>query len=146
MPAKQHYPVQAQLRQAAATPSGLRSGGVRAQPSHVGPRICRSKGPFMRLVATYIPTAQAAAFDFTEPGGTIGRCPGNHLLLSEDTRVGRIQAVVRIKDGAWSLNNVSSRADIMINGQALPLLQDIPIARGDRAEASRGGEECVSTW
>lgn len=85
----------------------------------------------MRLVATYIPTAQAAAFDFTEPGGTIGRCPGNHLLLSEDTRVGRIQAVVRIKDGAWSLKNVSSRADIMINGQALPLLQEIPIARGD---------------
>lgn len=85
----------------------------------------------MKLVATYIPTAQAAAFEFTEPGGTIGRCPGNHLMLSEDARVGRIQAVVRIKDGALSLKNVSGQTDIVINGQALSLLQETPIARDD---------------
>ncbi|NYT86480.1 FHA domain-containing protein [Pollutimonas harenae] len=85
----------------------------------------------MKLVATHIPTAQAATFEFTEPGGTIGRCPGNHLLLSEDARVGRIQAVVRIQDGALSLKNVSSQTDIVINGQALSLLQEMPISCDD---------------
>ncbi|MDS1142253.1 FHA domain-containing protein [Pusillimonas sp. SM2304] len=85
----------------------------------------------MKLVATHTPTSRSAAFDFTEPGGTIGRCPGNHLLLSEDAEVGRIQAVVRIKDGRCSLMSVSSRADIQLNGQALPLLQEAPITRGD---------------
>lgn len=85
----------------------------------------------MKLVATYIPTSQTAFFEFTEPGGTIGRCPGNHLLLSEDARVGRIQAVVRITDGALSLKNVSSQTDIVINGHSLSLLQEMPIGSGD---------------
>lgn len=85
----------------------------------------------MKLVATHTPTSRSAAFDFTEPGGTIGRCPGNHLLLSEDTEVGRVQAMVRIKDGRCSLISVSSRADMQLNGQALPLLQEAPITRGD---------------
>src|SRR5690606_37165792 len=115
--------------------SRLRPCGNRAQPPHVGPLVYRSQKPdrryHMKLIATYIPTAQAAAFEFTEPGGTIGRCPGNHLLLSEDARVGRIQAVVRIKNGAFSLKNVSGQTDIMINGQALSLLQEMPIAHGD---------------
>lgn len=85
----------------------------------------------MKLVATHIPTAQAVAFEFTEPGGTIGRCPGNHLLLEDDERVGRVQAVVHIKEDVWSIMNVSSRTDIVLHGQVLPLLKEIPITEGD---------------
>jgi len=85
----------------------------------------------MRLVATHIPSAHAAAFEFTEPGGTIGRCPGNHLLLGEDARVGRIQAVVRIAAGVLSVKNVSSLTEIMVNGEALSFLQERAIAFGD---------------
>src|SRR5690606_35717673 len=64
-------------------------------------------------------------------GGTIGRCPGNHLLLEEDSRVGRVQAVVRIKNDIWSMMSVSSRTDTVLNGQALPMLKEVHLALGD---------------
>ncbi|MCC2596543.1 FHA domain-containing protein [Pusillimonas sp. MFBS29] len=85
----------------------------------------------MRIIATHIPTARTSSFEFKEPGGTIGRCPGNHLLLDEDTRVGRVQAVMRAKGNEWSIMNVSSRSDMALNGQALLMLKELPITAGD---------------
>lgn len=85
----------------------------------------------MKLIATHASTSSSATFDFTEPGGTIGRCPGNHLLLADDPDMGRVQAVIRIKDDQCSLLNVSSRLAVQLNGQPLPMLRETSIASGD---------------
>lgn len=85
----------------------------------------------MRFVVTHPSSSFLAAFDFTEPGGTIGRCPGNHLLLSEDVDVGRIQAVVRIRNDDCSLMNVSSHTEMRLNGRQLPMMQEMPFVQGD---------------
>src|SRR5690606_18416787 len=120
------------------TPCGVRYlPKPRRMPAHnpatplrmpAGKRADNIQRSLMQLVATHTPTSGMATFDFTEPGGTIGRCPGNHLMLGDDASVGRVQAVVRIKDGHCSLMNVSSRTSMQLNGQALPLLQEAPIA------------------
>jgi FHA domain-containing protein len=84
----------------------------------------------MRLVANHPSFSTLMAFDFTEPGGTIGRSPDNHFLLGDDPTVAQIQAVVRIKNQDCSILNVSSN-EIRLNDHQLAFMHEAPFVRGD---------------
>ena len=67
------------------------------------------------------------------PGGTIGRSPGNHLVLPDEQRqISRLQATVRIGDeGAVVLRNMSAVLSIRVNGRTLTHEQEARVADGD---------------
>ncbi len=47
---------------------------------------------------------------------TIGRSDGNDIVLSEDTQVSRVHAVLEQLAGSWSVRDVSSRNGTFLNG------------------------------
>ncbi len=67
-----------------------------------------------------------------EPGGTIGRCAGNALVLP-DTRghVGRLQAVVRWRGARASVQTLGGGCPVSVNGRPLALGEDRLLAAGD---------------
>ncbi|ALM85926.1 FHA domain-containing protein [Bordetella sp. N] len=77
-------------------------------------------------------TFAAAQADFAAPGGTIGRGRENRLVL-EDQPGGlcRVQAMVRVSDTASWLVNLSSMANVSINGDPLAPEQETALRHGD---------------
>lgn len=69
---------------------------------------------------------------FQAPGGTLGRSADNHLVLPDNDRgICRIQAALRISDGACYLVNLSGMSRVSINGRAITRDQEVPLAPGD---------------
>ena len=73
-----------------------------------------------------------AQADFTAPGGTIGRSRENKLVLEDQPgALCLVQAMVRVGDtGDW-LVNLSSMANVSINGDPLARDQEAPLRHGD---------------
>jgi len=70
--------------------------------------------------------------DFTAPGGTIGRSRENQLVLEDQPgALCLVQAMVRVSDtGNW-LVNLSSMANVSINGDPLAPDQEAALRHGD---------------
>jgi len=69
---------------------------------------------------------------FQAPGGTLGRSADNHLALPDSERgICRIQAALRISDGACYLVNLSGMSSVSVNGRAITRDQEVPLAPGD---------------
>ncbi|WP_255592554.1 FHA domain-containing protein [Bordetella sp. BOR01] len=69
---------------------------------------------------------------FQAPGGTLGRSADNHLALPDSERgICRVQAALRISDGACYLVNLSSMSHVSINGRTITRDQEVPLAPGD---------------
>lgn len=70
--------------------------------------------------------------DFTAPGGTIGRARENRLVLDDQPgALCLVQAMVRVGDtGSW-LVNLSSMANVSINGDPLARDQEAALRHGD---------------
>jgi pSer/pThr/pTyr-binding forkhead associated (FHA) protein len=47
---------------------------------------------------------------------TIGRAPGNDVVLADDGQVSRVHAVLEHLGGSWSVRDVSSRNGTFVNG------------------------------
>lgn len=50
---------------------------------------------------------------------TIGRSPGNDIVLAEDTQVSRLHAVLENVSGAWLLRDIGSRNGCWVNGMRI---------------------------
>ncbi|MEI2415185.1 FHA domain-containing protein [Orrella sp. JC864] len=73
-----------------------------------------------------------------EPGGTIGRCAGNALVLPDARgEVGRLQAVVRWQGGQPVLRTLASGCPVRLNGAAVELGEQRPLRRGDELVIGR---------
>ncbi|WP_437614276.1 type VI secretion system-associated FHA domain protein TagH [Erwinia sp. V71] len=83
------------------------------------------------IVQSKTPLPQTA-FDFQQPGGTIGRSVDNDLVLpDEDRAISRLQALVHIAaNGECRLTNRGSVTPVVLNGQ--------PLARGSQVELHHG--------
>ncbi|WP_242697614.1 FHA domain-containing protein [Bordetella petrii] len=69
---------------------------------------------------------------FQAPGGTLGRSADNHLALPDSERgICRVQAALRISDGACYLVNLSGMGSVSVNGRAITRDQEVPLAPGD---------------
>lgn len=76
--------------------------------------------------------------DFQAPGGTIGRCPGNALVLpSANDEICRLQAVVRISNNDCYLLNMSDMTQVSVNGQPVLPRSEVLLHVGD--EVAIGG-------
>lgn len=76
---------------------------------------------------------------FDAPGGTIGRCAGNTLVLPDPrARVARLQAVVRLNDGAASVQTLGSGCPVAVNGE--------PLAPGAQRGLRDGDELAVGAF
>ena len=72
----------------------------------------------------------AAVFD--ADGGTIGRGPGNTLVLPDPNRfVSRLQAKVAIEDGRLAITNASSANPLLVNDRELDAGGSARLADGD---------------
>ena len=70
--------------------------------------------------------------DFQAPGGTIGRCPGNALVLpSANDEICRLQAVVRISNNDCYLLNMSDMTQVSVNGQPVLPRSEVLLHEGD---------------
>lgn len=92
-------------------------------------------GVDMRLVATG-KTAQKGFVpfhvDMAEPGGTIGRCTGNTLVLpAEEGDICRLQAVMKVVGDDCYLLNLSDMTDVRVNGHRLQPMRQIRLSSGD---------------
>jgi len=80
------------------------------------------------------PVAMGPSAWLSEPGGTIGRSPDNHLVLPDEQRqISRLQATVRFEpEGAVVLRNMSAVLPITVNRQVLNHNEEARISDGDR--------------
>ncbi|MDQ2137168.1 FHA domain-containing protein [Alcaligenaceae bacterium B3P038] len=70
--------------------------------------------------------------DFQAPGGTIGRCPGNAMVLpSANDDICRLQAVVRISNNDCYLLNMSDMTPVSVNGQPVLPRSEVLLHVGD---------------
>lgn len=70
--------------------------------------------------------------DMAEPGGTIGRCAGNTLVLpAEEGDICRLQAVMKVVGDDCYLLNLSGMTDVRVNGHRLQPMRQIRLCSGD---------------
>jgi FHA domain-containing protein len=70
--------------------------------------------------------------DFEAPGGTIGRCAGNRMVLPSPAHdICRLQAILRVSDTAWHLTNMSAMTSVSVNGRSVPLASEVVLRAGD---------------
>ncbi len=78
------------------------------------------------------PLAQPITVRFDESGGTIGRAPGNTLILPDPDRViSRTHALVTYRDGVFVLRDQGSAVAVMVNGRQLGNGRECRLAPGD---------------
>ncbi|HYG43438.1 MAG TPA: FHA domain-containing protein, partial [Bordetella sp.] len=69
---------------------------------------------------------------FQAPGGTLGRSADNHLALPDNAHgICRVQAALRISDGACYLVNLSGMSHVSVNGRTVTRDQEVPLSPGD---------------
>jgi FHA domain-containing protein/type VI secretion system protein len=84
------------------------------------------------------PLAEPLAAEFQESGGTIGRAPGNALVLPDPDRViSRAHAMVFMRDGRFRLRDQGSAAPTAVNGHPIGTGKDVPIDDGDEVQIGR---------
>ncbi|WP_319938078.1 type VI secretion system-associated FHA domain protein TagH [Xenorhabdus littoralis] len=76
------------------------------------------------------------SYDFSPPGGTIGRSTDNNWILpDEELTIARLQAVVSITaDGECRINNQGSASEILLNMIPLAPERQVEIRDGDRLD------------
>jgi len=75
---------------------------------------------------------QQLARRFERPGGTLGRAPGNHLVLDDPGKsVSRQQARLEHRGDGWHLVDLGSNPSV-VNGQAVGAGRSVRLADGDR--------------
>lgn len=92
----------------------------------------------MRLVATrhavdegFIPFA----VEFDSPGGTIGRCPGNALVLPVHTdSMCRLQAIVKVEGDDDYLVSMSGMTDVRVDGRRIRPLHRVRLDADDEID------------
>lgn len=81
------------------------------------------------------PPKEPLAATFGLAGGTIGRSGQNRLILQDsEQRVARIQAMVRLDDGAFHLANLSEQLHVRVDEQLLVSGQETPLRHGSVVE------------
>ena len=92
----------------------------------------------MRLVATRHAVDGGFitfAAEFDSPGGTIGRCPGNALVLPVETdSMSRLQAIVKVDGDDCYLVNMSGMTDVRVNGRRIQPLHQVRLDAGDEID------------
>ena len=79
-------------------------------------------------LAIYKGTQLDLAFPVTETATTIGRDDGNSIQLP-DPQVSKRHAVIRTKDGVWTIEDLNSTNGIKVNGSGV---QRTVLKNGDR--------------
>jgi FHA domain-containing protein len=70
--------------------------------------------------------------EFKTPGGTIGSCEGNGMVLpSPNHTICRLQAVLRVDETSWHLKNLSAMASVSVNGRSVPPATEVELHAGD---------------
>ena len=78
------------------------------------------------------PLSQPLEASFGEAGGSIGRAPGNTLVLPDPDRViSRTHALVVQRDGAFFLRDQGSAVAVMVNGRPVGNGRECPLRPGD---------------
>ncbi len=86
------------------------------------------------------PALAAACLQIVEPGLTIGSCPDADMtLVGAQNDVGRIQAIVRIEDDGYSVENMSATGCVVLNGKSMKLRQIVPLQPGDQLDVGGFG-------
>jgi FHA domain-containing protein len=76
--------------------------------------------------------AVAPAADFDETGGTIGRAPGNALVLADENRyISRTQASIAYRAGGYVLRDLGSATPTIVNGAPVGNGNEVPVREGD---------------
>jgi FHA domain-containing protein/type VI secretion system protein len=84
------------------------------------------------------PLAEPLVAQFAEAGGTIGRAPGNALVLADPDRViSRAHATVFMRDGRFRLRDQGSASPTSVNGRPIGNGRDVEIADGDEVQIGR---------
>jgi len=79
-----------------------------------------------------VPPADRVAAVFNVQGGTIGRGPGNTLVLPDPNRfVSRVQAKVALRDGRLAIVNSSAANPLLVNDRELDAGARADLADGD---------------
>ncbi len=76
------------------------------------------------------------------PRVTLGREPGNTLVVADGTLSAQHLAFHRTPQGAWSVEDLGSRNGTRLNGVALPASLVKPLKSGDSIEAA----QCTFTF
>jgi FHA domain-containing protein len=88
--------------------------------------------------------------NFEAPGGTIGRCAGNRMVLpSPEHDICRLQAVLRISDKAWHLKNMSAMSTVLVNGRPVLPSAEVMLRAGDTLVIGPyllRSDECGLAW
>ena len=72
---------------------------------------------------------------FEGNGGSIGRDPGNHLVLADvHRRISRLHATVTFVQGVATLTNASSSLPVLLGAQQLAPGQSAPLLAGQKIE------------
>lgn len=80
------------------------------------------------------PPAEAAEVSFDQRGGSLGRAPGNELVLDDDSKyISRIHARISWRDGGYYLADAGGNPSV-INERPLGTGRDIVLADGDRIQ------------
>ena len=83
-------------------------------------------------VQTYRDAPAALSQNFTESGGTIGRSPGNHLVLDDPSKyISRTHALVTFRAGQFFLADMGSNPSV-VNDRPLGKEREVALANGDR--------------
>jgi FHA domain-containing protein len=70
--------------------------------------------------------------DFEAPGGTIGRCPGNSMVLPSPSHdICRLQAILRAGETSWHFKNMSAMTSVSVNGCCVPPAGEVELHVGD---------------
>ncbi|HEX9276299.1 MAG TPA: type VI secretion system-associated FHA domain protein TagH [Casimicrobiaceae bacterium] len=76
--------------------------------------------------------AEPLVAEFNQAGGTIGRAPGNTLVLPDPDRViSRAHAAVFVRDGKFRLRDQGSASPTSVNGKPIGNGRDVAIVDGD---------------
>lgn len=81
------------------------------------------------------PSTEAASIELKHPGCIVGSSGDTDLPLSAipgTSEIGRIQAIVRVQDESCTIENISLKSSVKINGRPLGLHQSVTLQLEDR--------------
>lgn len=93
----------------------------------------------MRLkpISPSLPLRDSAPLDLQKDGCLIGSAPELDLPLPPADDLGRMHAVIRLQDGRCSLETLSAKGSVQVNGRRLGVRQRVELLPGDRLQVNQ---------
>lgn len=110
-------------------------GGSGSRAARAPGRARARTGPVGRLKVVEPPERRGRTFELTADEMTVGRAPGCHVALTDDSYVSQLHARLFARDGRWFVEDLGSTNGTYLNRKKVT--GPVALRRGDRLQVGR---------